>query len=145
MRLFLLPISTRRTLLYCQKESPALGRKSLMDQMTSRASLMWANWEQKEAGWQKRVVEYGNHMLRRISFEEWGLKSVPPLSTRRRETELRTKQQVQLVYPSRVLATAQATAALQALGIQRQGLHRSRLIWCLVGMPLTAPIGLVPL
>ncbi|OAQ97878.1 hypothetical protein LLEC1_04538 [Akanthomyces lecanii] len=82
MRLFLVPVSTRRTLLYAQRLGVATkdqGSASLLDKGVAFAARTWAGWEKKERGWQRRVVDYGNHAFRRIPFEEWGLKSVPPL------------------------------------------------------------------
>lgn len=105
---------------------------------------MWAEWEKKDKGWQKKVVNYGNHAFRRIPYEEWGLKSVPPLSTKRREEELRRTDRVQLVYPETVIPTAKSISVLETLATERESLHRSRLIWCFVGMPITIPVGILP-
>lgn len=146
MRLFLLPISTRRTLLYCQKTQvlPS-SQQTLVEKATGRAAKLWAGWEKKESGWQKTVVSYGNSALRRIPFEEWGLKSVPPLSTRRREEEILGKEKARLVFPQTVIPLTKATSILRTLGTERESLHRSRLIWCFVGMPVSAPFALVPI
>ncbi|KAI1848208.1 hypothetical protein JX266_005921 [Neoarthrinium moseri] len=146
MRLYLLPISTRRTLLYCQKlDTPHLAKnKTLVDKATSKAAHLWTSWEKKESGWQKTVVNYGNAALRRIPYEEWGLKSVPPLSARRRDDELQGVDKIEVVYPETVIPTTKALGVLQTLATERQSLHRQRLIWCLIGMPISAPFALVP-
>ncbi|ORY63239.1 mitochondrial K+-H+ exchange-related-domain-containing protein [Pseudomassariella vexata] len=145
MRLYLLPISTRRTLLYCEKfNQPTTSKKNLTDKVTSRATKLWADWEKKENGWQKSVVRYGNSALRRIPYEEWGLKSVPPLSKKRRDEESSGLEKVKLVYPETAIPTTKAAAMLQTLATERQVLHKSRLLWCFVGMPISAPFALVP-
>ncbi|KAI0132741.1 mitochondrial K+-H+ exchange-related-domain-containing protein [Xylariales sp. AK1849] len=145
MRLYLLPISTRRTLLYCEKLNAHTSEsKTVVDKATTRAAKLWADWEKKEKGWQKTVVTYGNQLFRRIPYEEWALKSVPPLSTRRKEDELQGKEKVQIVYPETVIPTTKALGVLQTLGTERQALHRQRLIYCFVGMPISAPFALVP-
>ncbi|KAI0404176.1 mitochondrial K+-H+ exchange-related-domain-containing protein [Xylaria palmicola] len=145
MRLFLLPISTRRTLLYCQKlQSLPSEKQPWLDKITLRAAKLWAGWEKKESGWQKSVVKYGNRALRRIPFEEWGLKSVPTLSARRREEEVMGKEKHHLIFPPSVIPTATAPQILRTLATERESLHRSRLIWCFVGMPISAPFALVP-
>ncbi|KAI8624286.1 mitochondrial K+-H+ exchange-related-domain-containing protein [Xylariaceae sp. FL1651] len=145
MRLFLLPISTRRTLFYCQKlQSLPSEKQPWVDKITLRAAKLWAGWEKKESGWQKSVVTYGNKALRRIPYEEWGLKSVPTLSTRRREEEIIGKEKHHLIFPESIISTTRAPEILRTLATERESLHRSRLIWCFVGMPLSAPFALVP-
>ncbi|KAJ2977758.1 hypothetical protein NUW58_g7710 [Xylaria curta] len=146
MRLFLLPISTRRTLLYCQKLQKLPSEKQpLVDKITLRAARLWAGWEKKESGWQKTVVKYGNRALRRIPYEEWGLKSVPTLSARRREEELLGKEKHHLIFPESIIAASRAPQILHTLATERESLHRTRMIWCFVGMPITAPFALVPI
>ncbi|KAI0848969.1 mitochondrial K+-H+ exchange-related-domain-containing protein [Daldinia vernicosa] len=145
MRFFLLPISTRRTLLYCQKvQVLPTNKQTLVDKAAVRAAQLWSGWEQKESGWQKKVVLYGNSLLKRIPFEEWGLKSVPPLSTRRRAEEVLGKDKNYLIYPETLIPTTKAVNVLQTLGTEREALHRTRLMWCCVGMPISAPFALVP-
>ncbi|KAI0116980.1 mitochondrial K+-H+ exchange-related-domain-containing protein [Daldinia grandis] len=145
MRFFLLPISTRRTLLYCQKvQVLPTSKQTLVDKATIRAAQLWSGWEKKEKGWQKQVVVYGNSLLRRIPYEEWGLKSVPPLSTRRRAEEVLGKDKNHLIYPETLIPTTKAVNVLRTLGTEREALHRTRLMWCFVGMPISAPFALVP-
>ncbi|KAL2022576.1 hypothetical protein VTK56DRAFT_4920 [Thermocarpiscus australiensis] len=146
MRLYLLPISTRRTLLYCQRLNAPTGEKpTWSDWIQSKASRTWSDWEKKDRGWQKSVVSYGNYALRRIPYEEWGLKSVPPLSQRRRQVELKGNEKVEVVYPQSLLPTDRVPKVLHTLATEREALHKRRLIWCLIGMPLSAPIALIPL
>ncbi|KAK5630133.1 hypothetical protein RRF57_005848 [Xylaria bambusicola] len=145
MRLFLLPISTRRTLLYCQKLQALPSEKQpLVDKITLRAAKLWASWEKKESGWQKAVVKYGNRALCRVPYEEWGLKSVPTLSARRRAEEVLGKEKHHLIFPETVIPADRAPQILRALATERESLHQSRMIWCFIGMPITAPFALVP-
>ncbi|KAM0814701.1 putative Mitochondrial K+-H+ exchange-related-domain-containing protein [Seiridium cardinale] len=145
MRLYLLPISTRRTLLYCQKlNAQSAEGKSYVDKTTAWAAKTWAGWEKKEKGWQKTIVNYGNQAFRRIPYEEWGLKSVPPLSARRRDDEMVGKDKVEVVYPDTAIPTTKALGVLQTLATERASLHKRRLVWCIVGMPISAPFALVP-
>ncbi|KAI1828459.1 mitochondrial K+-H+ exchange-related-domain-containing protein [Xylaria intraflava] len=146
MRLFLLPISTRRTLLYCQKlQVLPSEHQPLVDKAIQRAANIWSGWEKAEGGWQKSVVTYGNKALRRIPYEEWGLKSVPTLSTRRKEEELMGKEKHHIIFPESIISATRAPQVLQTLATERESLHRSRMIWCFVGMPISAPLGLVPM
>lgn len=145
MRLYLLPISTRRTLLYCQQLNlPTSEKPTWSNWLQSKAARTWSGWEQKDKGWQKSVVNYGNQALRRIPYEEWGLKSVPPLSQRRKQVELKGTEKVEVVYPKSLLAMDKVPHILKSLATDREALHTKRLIWCFVGMPITAPIALLP-
>lgn len=105
---------------------------------------MWAGWEKKESGWQRKVVDYGNQALKRIPFEEWGLKSIPPLSARRQKEEIAGKESVEVSFPSSVIPDGKIRDVLRTLSTERYGLHRKRLIWSVVGMPIVAPFALVP-
>ncbi|KAK4099332.1 hypothetical protein N658DRAFT_487736 [Parathielavia hyrcaniae] len=146
MRLYLLPISTRRTLLYCQRlDAPTSGKSTWSDWLQAKAARTWSGWEKKESGWQKQVVIYGNQALRRIPYEEWGLKSVPPLSQRRMQVELKGNEKVEVVYPNTLLALDRVPRLLHSLATERQALHKRRLIWCFVGMPISAPVALIPI
>jgi len=146
MRLFLLPISTRKTLIYCQRLNVAISEKqTLLDKGTTRAANLWASWEKKESGWQKWIVEVGNKALKRISFEEWGLKSIPPLSARRKEEELSEKEaKVEVSFPPALIPVKTVPEVLKVLATARQGFHKSRMMYCFIGMPITAPIALIP-
>ncbi|RDW79610.1 hypothetical protein BP6252_04248 [Coleophoma cylindrospora] len=145
MRLFLFPISTRRTLIYCQRLNVTTSeQQTLLDKGTSRAAALWSSWEKKESGWQKKVVDYGNKALQRIPYEEWGLKSIPPLSARRKEEELSGKEKVEVSFPGSLIPEATITDLLRKLGTERQSLHKKRMMWSFVGMPISAPIALIP-
>ncbi|XWW95423.1 hypothetical protein V2A60_003381 [Cordyceps javanica] len=147
MRLFLVPVSTRRTLLYAQRLSITTkdqAAASLLDRGVAFAARTWAGWEKKEKGWQRKVVDYGNHAFRRIPFPEWGLKSVPPLSARRRAEELQGDGKVEVVFPASVIPGNRVEALAQRLATERQAIHRRQMMWCFVGMPITLPFALVP-
>ncbi|KAH8656170.1 mitochondrial K+-H+ exchange-related-domain-containing protein [Tricladium varicosporioides] len=146
MRLYLLPISTRRTLIYCQRLNvTTTTQQSWIDKGTAKAASIWAGWEKKESGWQKKVVDYGNEALKRIPYEEWGLKSIPPLSARRKEDELSGKEKVEVYFPKALVPERTVLDVLRKLGTERKSIHKTRMIWSFIGMPITAPVALVPL
>lgn len=145
MRLFLLPISTRRTLIYCKRLNVQISeQQGWLDKGTTRAAALWAGWEKKESGWQRKVVDYGNAALKRIPYEEWGLKSIPPLSARRKAEELSGKETVEVTFPSALIPENTVTEVLRKLGTERQALHKSRMTYCFIGMPITAPVAIIP-
>ena len=203
MRVFLLPISTRRTLLYCQKLQPPPASASAASAITStkskstkkpqkqswgdyiqtKAATTWASWEKKESGWQKSVVGYGNHLLRKLPYEEWALKSVPPLTKARQKeleklleeaaqkegefvkvgsaaetkgkdggklTEVKRGEdeedaKVEVVYPKGLITADRVPRILHKLATEREGHHKKWFWWCIAGMPVTLPIGIIPL
>lgn len=91
------------------------------------------------------MVDYGNYALRRIAYEEWGLKSIPPLSSRKSEDDVPGKGLVELAYPENTMSEERAREILTTLATERKALHRKRLIWSFIGMPISAPFALIPM
>lgn len=146
MRLFLLPISTRRTLIYCQRtvRGDLHAKPSLVDRATAKANEIWAEFEKSDTTWKKKVTQYGNVILRRIPFEEWGLKTIPPLSAKRHEAELSGKEKVEVLFPGLFLRQSKVDAELKKLATERQDLHRRRMWWSIIAFPFTLPVALLP-
>ena len=146
MRLFLLPISTRQSLIYCQRLNQQLATKtSYIDKVTTKASTTWLSWERKDSGWQKKVTEYGNKLLQRLPYEEWGLKSIPPLSARRRSDEIEGREEVHLEFPELLIEPGRVHNALRMYGSDDKQAFHSKWMWgSILGMPISAPVALVP-
>lgn len=144
MKLFLIPITKRRSLIYAQ-ELRKLGteKPSLLDRATSKAAITWQQWEHGNKKWQRALVEAGNKALSRIPYEEWGLKSIPTLSSRRKQAELQ-KAKIGVVYPPSVIQGKDIPSMIQQLATERAALHRRRFWWSVIGMPIVAPFALVP-
>ena len=148
MRLFLLPVSTRRILIYCQRNVGTTQKpQTLIDRATARAAQTWLSWERGDKKWQQVVVDLGNKVLRSVPFEEWGLKSIPPLAAQRKEEALREKaiENVDVAFPSSIIRPVAVGEALMRLATERQTLHQRRMWWSIVGMPISAPIALIPM
>lgn len=147
MRLFLLPISTRRTLIYCQRTARdgLHTRPSLVDRATTKANEIWADFEKSDTTWKRKVTQYGNVILRRIPFEEWGLKTIPALSARRHQAELSGKEKVEVLFPGLFLRPSRVDAQLKKLATERQDLHRKRMWWSIIAFPFTLPMALLPM
>jgi len=160
MKLFLLPISTRRSLIFCSRASiraevstTYLAKR--LDQLPPKISETWASWEKAEKGWKKQVTFWGNQLFKRIPYEEWGLKSIPTLTVRRKgwytegyeEEEgsgKRRKEQVEVLFPGRFLKEGSVHGVLERLAVERQALHRKRMWGSAIGAPLTLPFALIP-
>ncbi|KAK5174911.1 uncharacterized protein LTR77_000047 [Saxophila tyrrhenica] len=156
MRLFLLPISTRRTLIYCERAPPlpstSTAKPPISERIIAKASETWAKWERAEKGWQKQLTVQGNRFLKRIPYEEWGLKSFPPGTKKRlEEAEREGEGKWECLFPGRFFGDGgkgqveRAKEVLGGLAGERQALHRKRLWWSVLGMPVTAPFALVPI
>jgi hypothetical protein len=146
MRLFLVPISTRRAFVYCRPSQTAL-KTGYLDRITNKAAETWSNFEAAETGWKKKLVTYGQVVLQRIPYEEWGLKSIPPLNAQRQieEESLEAKQKpVDVMFPGNAIKQDSVLSVLRTLGTERQDLHRRKMWWCLGIAPLTAPVAILP-
>ena len=146
MRLFLLPISTRQSLLYCQRINEQLSAETTrIDKITRKASATWVDWEKKDSGWQKKVTTYGNTLFQRLPYQEWGLKSIPPLSARRKSEELGGKEVVSLEYPGSILDPRRVQDELKMYSSnEKQGFHTKWMWGSIIGMPISAPVAIVP-
>lgn len=171
MRLFLLPISTRRALIYCEPlpQVTPTSEQSYLDRAVNKANTTWSGWENSNTKWKLKLTEYGNWMFDRIPFEEWGLKSIPAIKSGARRTDegtgvggqssgvrsdhekARAKQNgeklVEVKYPAMFqgLIKEPVLQLLHRLGTERQALHQKRMWWSIVGIPITAPVGLLPM
>lgn len=155
MRLFLLPISTRRSLIYCERISSSssssstkpAGKRPLLERITTKASETWVAWEKDEKAplaWKKKVTHYGNHALARIPYEEWGLKTIPALTARRRKAIEDGSEKYHITFPGLYLPQDKIPAVLKQLARERQAMHRRKMIWSVVAMPFSAPFMLIP-
>ncbi|KAI9865757.1 MAG: hypothetical protein M1824_000017 [Vezdaea acicularis] len=116
MRLFLVPVSKHRTLIYCQRlKVSSAERESYANRISAKAAQTWLQWEKSETGWKKKVTNYGNKALQRIAFEEWGLKSIPPLTAKRKE-EYSTGKRTEVLFPtSRIQAALRGSEHVEFL------------------------------
>ena len=145
MRLFALPISTRQVLIYCQRINTVAKEQSYIDRVIAKGSATWLNWEKGDWKWQRWVTRYGNKLFQRLPYEEWGLKSIPPLRQKRKAQEIEGKIQSFVEYPPTVLKPEGVQHVLEQYGGKdKQAYHAKWIGWNLVGMPLSAPAALVP-
>jgi len=78
MRILLLPLTRRQTLLFAQRltqnerNRPSPWLKWIM----AKTQQTWADWGKSETNWKLRTVAIGNKLLDRIDWEEYSLKTV---------------------------------------------------------------------
>lgn len=145
MRLFLVPISTKRALIYSRPLSAELSKKSsITDRITNKAAETWAKWEEVDKGWRKHLVSWGNRVQQQISFEEWGLKSIPALHAQRQLSKT-DKPKVDVLFPGNAIRIEKLHLLLRKIATERQDLHRKRMWWSFIIAPITAPIALIPM
>jgi hypothetical protein len=145
MRLFLIPISTRRALIYARPLRKDIPKElSLLDRATSKAAQTWASWEEAEKGWKKHLVTWGNRVQQRIPFEEWGLKSIPALAAQQRLDKDHGKKKIEVLFPGNSVRLEKISTILHAIATERQEFHRKKMWWSFGFAPLTAPLGLIP-
>ncbi|GKZ23644.1 hypothetical protein AbraIFM66951_010066 [Aspergillus brasiliensis] len=146
MRLFVIPISTRQALIYARPLRRGPSQKtSIHDRVIQKAAETWAKWEEADKGWKKYLVSWGNRVQQRIPYQEWGLKSIPSLAAVQRLDESYGTKKVDVLFPGNAIRPEKLQKMLQAIATERQDLHRRRMWLSLLGAPLTAPIGLIPL
>ena len=146
MRIFLLPLTTRQALVYCQRITPKpAAQRSIFDRVTTKATDTWAKWERAEKGWQKQVVTYGNKALMRIPYQEWGLKSFPASNPDLQAQQVVDDKKFDVVYPANTMNADDVPKVLGRLARDRKSLHFNRFIGSLIAMPFTIPFALIPM
>lgn len=145
MRIFLLPLTTRQALVYCQRisQKPA-SQRTIFDRINRKAAETWAKWERAEKGWQKKVVVYGNRALQRIPYQEWSLKSFPASNANLQAEQLTSGTKFDVVYPKNFMKQEDVPKVLSRLARERKSFHFNRFIGSMVGMPFTIPFALIP-
>ncbi|KAI5307037.1 hypothetical protein KEM56_005430 [Ascosphaera pollenicola] len=117
MRLFLIPVARGRTLLYCKKVDnvQAAATSNWHDKLQYKTAQKWAEWAQADKGWKKHTVQWGDKVMQRVPFEEWGLKSVSPLKKSAREEVLKGKA-IELLYPKNIIQESRVLSELTLEG-----------------------------
>ncbi|KAJ5940954.1 hypothetical protein N7516_001122 [Penicillium verrucosum] len=145
MRLFLIPISTKRALIYARPLNKDLAKElSYLDRITTKAAETWAKWEEADKGWKMHLVRWGNRVQQRIPYEEWALKSIPSFKTQLRINGDHGKSKVDVLFPGNAVRLERIQQVVRTIATERQEIHRKRMMWSLIAAPITAPFGLVP-
>jgi hypothetical protein len=144
-KIFLLPLTTRQALVYCQRAAPKPNAKpTIADRVTTKAAETWAKWEEADKGWRKTLVTYGNAGLQRIPYQEWGLKSFPPSNPTLQAEQIADGTKFDVVYPGNIMHKEDIPKVLSRLAKERKQLHWRRFIGSMIAMPICIPFALVP-
>lgn len=163
-----LPITTRELLVYCV-HSPAhaiddslatvrLQRRAVALGTKGWAKLSLSRWRINQA-----IVRWVGKLLERVLYRETALRSIPPMAMLRRVVEPAESSAEKAVVSGSVttLATSADLATIPLYhpvfesarsvrssivqeAAERAAFHRTRVWYCLLGMPLVAPFALVP-
>jgi hypothetical protein len=133
MRIFLLPISTSRSLIYGQGSHDARFRTKLAQ--------TWLAWENSDDGWKKAAARVRNKTMEKIPYQETALRSIEAASTKTKEAA----DSVEILFPGRFIEKGRVLGVLRRLALERQSLHLNRFYLSLVLMPFTAPFALLPM
>lgn len=145
MRLFLIPISTKRVLIYARPLRRDLSNElSYLDRITTKAAETWAKWEEADKGWKMHLVRWGNRVQQRIPYEEWGLKSIPSLEAQKRINKDHGSNKIDVLFPGNAMRLERISPVLRKIATERQELHKKRMMWSFIAAPFTAPLGLIP-
>ncbi|KAJ5793844.1 hypothetical protein N7457_000443 [Penicillium paradoxum] len=145
MRLFLIPISTGRVLIYARPLRRDLAKElSILDRITTKAAETWAKWEEADKGWKMHLVKWGNRVQQRIPYEEWALKSIPSFKTQQRLNGDHGKIKIDVLFPGNAIRLERIQHVLRKIATERQEYHRKKMMWSLIAAPITAPLGLIP-
>jgi len=146
MRIFLLPLTTRQALVYCQRITPKpASQRNILDKVNQKATDTWAKWERAEKGCQKQEVTDGNRALQRIPYQEWALKSFPPTNPNLQAEHITEEKKFEVVYPGNIMQEEDVPKVLGRLARERKQLHYKRFMGSLIGLPFTIPFALVPM
>lgn len=159
----MLPLTRNRSILYCQQALlPKVRSKPRFDdRVAAKAAKTWANFESSPTKWKQRLVAGVNWALERIPYEEWSLKTVPSQNTYMRKVQetgdlvapkellasgvsAKDLEPLELVYPTTAMTFEQARSELGKFATAGISRHKTHMLYCAVGLPLTLPIALVP-
>jgi hypothetical protein len=78
MRILLLPLTRRQTLLFAQRltENPLNKPSPWLTWIMRKTQKTWSDWGKSETKWKSKTVATGNKLLAKIDWEEYSLKTI---------------------------------------------------------------------
>jgi Mitochondrial K+-H+ exchange-related len=78
MRILLLPLTRRQTLLYAQRltQNESMKPSPWLTWITAKAQKTWSDWGKSDTKWKSKTASIGNRLLDKIDWEEYSLKTI---------------------------------------------------------------------
>ncbi|QLL32378.1 hypothetical protein HG536_0C05470 [Torulaspora globosa] len=173
VKMIVIPVTTERVFIYHKHTKDFLNEHSSLIRLeiwlTRKAGNIWSKLTASPKSYNKKIVAGVNRLLMNIPWTENSLKTIPGdnyLLKRVSKKEgpdgeegetkltlkeylsskvpLRTKP-LNVYYPGKIIAESAVTAELRTLCEQGLQYHRKQALLCLLGLPLTIPIILIPI
>lgn len=162
MRLVVVPLSLKESMVYCQKTHLPLARAKprIDDRMAIKANKVWSEWSKSDVKWKRSIVDWANKAMQRISYDEWSLKTIPAKSAVMRRTANDTHVTVEEIKRDQLAPKDMELISVEYAGkfvsqdaiinrlsvLTDRGLsHHKRFFWLsAIGAPLTLPVAALP-
>lgn len=78
MRILLLPLTRRQTLLFSQRltENASYKPSPWLVWIMRKTQKTWSDWGKSETKWKSKTVATGNKLLDKVDWEEYSLKTI---------------------------------------------------------------------
>ncbi|KAG4305373.1 hypothetical protein PORY_000929 [Pneumocystis oryctolagi] len=144
MKLYIIPITRKRHFLYCCHVS-VVSEFSLVDKFANKVNNLWKKWGCSEIKWKKKLVDIANRIIDRLPYEEWSLKSVPPLKKTSQIHEMREIQNKVVVHYPASIGSDGVIFTISDLVKRKILFHKRWMIISMIGAPFTLPVALIPI
>ncbi|QLG74267.1 hypothetical protein HG535_0G01510 [Zygotorulaspora mrakii] len=167
-KLIAIPVTNKRIYIYHKHTSDILNDSSRIIRferwINKKSARIWDKLNQSPKSYNKKIVSYVNRLLDNTPWTENSLKSIPgenyilkrvttssdkeshlTLAQFARSQTPLTSKPLSVYYPSKSMTRDSVLLELRKLCIAGMKYHKKQLWLCLLGLPLTLPVVLVPL
>lgn len=165
MQILAVPLARQRAtaktyLFYAVRASQAEKEKgppiqpSLTQRMMNRASAFWINLGRTDVrsvwNWRRRTFLLGERIMDRVPYQEWELKNIdqelgPSIrSILEAHKQKKETSPLQVEYAPQLTGASEAVNSLGTLEKDRKPYHFRYFLYSMIGIPITAPLFLVP-
>ena len=142
-KILLVPLSAEKQYLYYDHGPNAIDKVQYLvrlDQwVNSKSHVLWGKMEKSKMSMNVKIVAYVKRLLNTIGWEEESFKSIPV------ERHLKETECVNIYTPERrFLEPGVLKTHIQGLCDTHKTRYRKHMLYCMVGIPMTLPIALIP-